>query len=182
MTWAWQTPLKVMLTALLSRNFFLIAPSCNEWWVVLTAGDGLAFTLEERVRLWRGHVPHDWFWVYDRCDKDWECFQRELEACITRDGFELESVGLLGPDYINKDESLPWNSWGYKSMITNDVRRPASFLTSDILGQLRECEAWERVVWNYSALTQLVRATVLLKDLPKCKDPQYLQMKCTEEP
>lgn len=153
------------------------------------AGDGLAFTLEERVRLWRGHVPHDWFWVYDRGDTDWDFFRRELEACITRDGFELEFVGLLGPDYISDDASLPWNSWGCKSMVTSNVYRPASFLTSNkTLVQLRECEAWGPVVWNYSALTQfvwrgvsfaagataLLAPTALLKELPQCIDPQYL--------
>ncbi|KAJ2983802.1 hypothetical protein NQ176_g424 [Zarea fungicola] len=116
-------------------------------------------------------------------------FRRELEACITRDGFELEFVGLLGPDYISDDASLPWNSWGCKSMVTSNVYRPASFLTSNkTLVQLRECEAWGPVVWNYSALTQfvwrgvsfaagataLLAPTALLKELPQCIDPQYL--------
>lgn len=49
------------------------------------------------ARLWRGRVPHDWFWGYDRGDRDCKLFQRELEACITSDGFEMEFVGVLDP-------------------------------------------------------------------------------------
>lgn len=153
------------------------------------AGDGLAFTLAERCRLWRGHVPHDWFWVYDRGEKEWESFRRELEACITGDGFELEFMVVLGPDYIGNDELLPWNAWGCKSMITSNVCRHAKFLKSDELSQLRECEAWGQIVWKYSALTQFVERqvgfmagatalltpTALLKHLPQVRDPQYLQ-------
>jgi hypothetical protein len=157
----------------------------------LEAGDGLAFTLEQRVRLWRGHVPHDWIWVYDRGEREWGSFRRELEACAILDGFELEFVGVAGPDYIRKDESPPWNTWGCRSIIASNASRPADFATADTLSQLRDCEAWERVAWSYSGLTQYVKRqisfmagatslltpTVHLKNLRQFKDPQYLQAK-----
>lgn len=125
-----------------------------------TAGDGLTFTREQRVKLWRGYVSHDWYWVYDRSVKEWESFRQRLTACMTRDGYDVEFIGLLGPDYLQKDSSVPWNCWNCKAMISSDVSRRADLLESGTLAQLPECEPWQQVVWNYTDLTQYVKEKV----------------------
>ncbi|KID63637.1 uncharacterized protein G6M90_00g064370 [Metarhizium brunneum] len=64
-------------------------------------GDKLLFTKQERVKIWRGHGPSDWLWVFDRSATDWSPFRRNLIKATAEDGFRLDFVLLAGPDQIN---------------------------------------------------------------------------------
>lgn len=105
------------------------------------------FTKTERVRLWKGYVPSDWYWPYDRSESEWFDFQRNLTEVITKDGFKVSWVALCGPDYVRID-CLPSSlEWGCKEIIVSNIGRRADFVrrARNTLTNLRGCEAWEKL-------------------------------------
>jgi cytidyltransferase-like protein len=114
-------------------------------------GSGLVFTKEERVRLWRGYVPHDWYWIYDQDLRQWSSFRRLLTDIITQDGFDIDFAVLAGPDHI-KQGSLPCTPWDCDEIIVSDVGRAADFVTTSSILQLKDCETWEPVIWPDEAV------------------------------
>ena len=123
------------------------------------AGDGLVLTKDERVRLWRGHGPHDWRWVYDRTIEEWYSFRHNLTEAVSRDGFNLKFTLLAGPDYIKRDSTMPWNAWNCEEIVTSDIGRAADFAIANHLLQLPDCEPWEPVAWSNDTLAHYVEAS-----------------------
>jgi len=110
-------------------------------------GENLQLSQHERVRLWRGHRPSSWFWVYDETlKKDWGSFQRALVTAATSDGFNLEFALLCGPDHVAPNVISP-HAWGCNTIVVGEADRPATF--NPILGlppqRLQNCHPWELV-------------------------------------
>ena len=127
-------------------------------------GQGLVLTKDQRVQVWRGDVPHDWYWVYDRSLREWHSFRSRLTDAISREGFDLKFVVLSGPDYIRRDSLLPWNAWDCEEIIVSDVGRSADFAApEDTLWQLKDCMPWEHAVFDgEEAIQHAIQKAALL--------------------
>ncbi|KAF2252758.1 hypothetical protein BU26DRAFT_208745 [Trematosphaeria pertusa] len=124
-------------------------------------GESLVFTKDQRVQLWRGYVPHDWYWVYDRSTREWDSFRRELTDAITRDGFDLRFVVLTGPDHLMRNSPPPWKAWDCEEIIVSDMSRSADFTNQrGPLGRLKDCESWEHVFWDDEEATRYATKVV----------------------
>ena len=118
-------------------------------------GQSLVFGKAQRIRLWQGNGPQDWYWVYDGSMKDWSQFRGRLTRAIVNDGFDIKFVVLTGPDYISRQASLPWDAWNCEEIIVSNVSRLADFATSsDTLWRLPDCEPWKKISWNGHEATQ----------------------------
>lgn len=133
------------------RDFNIIAaivvPLDDKSLIDAAKKNAIIFSKAERVRLWKGYVPSDWYWTFDRSESDWYSFQQSLTQVITKDGFELSWVALCGPDYVRIDFLPPASAWGCKEIIVSDIGRPADFnhRARNKLIVLRGCEAWEKL-------------------------------------
>ena len=110
--------------------------------------DAVIFTKAERVRLWKGYVPSDWYWIYDQSVREWFDFQNRLTRVIKKDGFQVSWVLLCGPYYVGVDCLPSAKQWGCKEIIVSDIGRPANFTcrARNTLTDLNGCEAWKRLV------------------------------------
>jgi len=103
----------------------------------------LIFNKDERVRLWKGYMPSDWYWMYDRSMSEWYGFQEHLNQVITKVGFDVRWVLLCGPDHVKVNEVPLISQWGCKDIIVSNVSRPADFISPTVnkLKMLAGCEA-----------------------------------------
>ncbi|KAK2873278.1 hypothetical protein FQN49_002468 [Arthroderma sp. PD_2] len=119
-------------------------------------GEGLLFTQDQRVQLWQGEYgPSDWYWVYDRTEKDWDYFQRRLTEDISRDGFDLKFTVLCGPDHIGLNKVPSGLPFGCDEVFVSDVSRRADFVRSPRLRKLNGCSDWEKISLDDGYLEQL---------------------------
>jgi hypothetical protein len=135
----------------------------------------LIFNKNERIRLWKGYVPSDWYWIYDRSVNEWFGFQERLTQAITEDGFDISWVLLCGPDYVKVNGVPPIPQWGCKDIIVSNFGRPADFIfpTVNKLKTLEGCEAWKGITLDLQAL----QSTSWLYSRIFMIDPIYAQCK-----
>ena len=102
----------------------------------------------ERVRLWRGYVPADDFWVYDGSELAFCKFRRQLIERVTQDDFELKFSLLCGPDHMQDMSEFPSGPWDCKEIFFSDISRDKSptMTGSMSLKQLDLYGPWKRVV------------------------------------
>ncbi|KAI4604160.1 hypothetical protein KJ359_000288 [Pestalotiopsis sp. 9143b] len=91
----------------------------------------LHLDLEQRLQLVRGGIPEDLVrsgvWVFPADAGQWyQGVQPRLRDACRADGFEVEFVELLGPDYVKRD--WPQCS-GMNGVVTSNVCRAADFVT-----------------------------------------------------
>ncbi|KAI0174307.1 hypothetical protein BJ166DRAFT_511745 [Pestalotiopsis sp. NC0098] len=91
----------------------------------------LHLDLEQRLQLVRGGVPEDLVqsgvWVFPADAGQWyQGVQPRLRDACRDDGFEVEFVELLGPDYVKRE--WPQCS-GMHGVVTSNVCRAADFVT-----------------------------------------------------
>ncbi|KAJ9602330.1 hypothetical protein H2200_013185 [Cladophialophora chaetospira] len=104
------------------------------------------FSFQQRVKLWQGYGPSDWYWVCDReSDSAWHAFEAGLIQSARRDGFKLKFVSVLGPDYADMTKGVAWNY--LREHIVSDIARSADFVATEgaSLKQLPGCDPWETV-------------------------------------
>ena len=73
----------------------------------------------ERVRLWRGYVPADDFWVYDGSELAFCKFRRQLIERVIQDDFELK-FSLLALIICKTCQNFclgPGTAWRFSSAI-----------------------------------------------------------------
>lgn len=121
--------------------------------------NALIFTKAERIRLWEGYGPSEWYWIYDRSVSEWRCFQERLTQTITKDGFDISWVILCGSDYVGVNGVPPIPVWGCKDIIVSDVGRPADFISPTMkrMKMLEGCEAWSEAVLDLEALQRYAK-------------------------
>ncbi|KAI2468617.1 hypothetical protein F4781DRAFT_254363 [Annulohypoxylon bovei var. microspora] len=107
----------------------------------------VCFTIKQRVRLWTGDGgPHDWLWVYDRGRTGWEAFREILERNVSRDGFPLEFINVIGPDHFEKYDGRRRIVSGCDNTIISDVGRKAGFVFAHAtLTEVRGCGHWKPI-------------------------------------
>jgi hypothetical protein len=109
-------------------------------------GEDLILFKKQRVELWRGkYWPHDWLWVYDRTEQEWEEFRCLLTNRTIDNGFDVSFILLCGPDYVRQHGLPPPLSWGCSDAITSDVSRVADFVLPTSLRTLKNCTPWEKI-------------------------------------
>ncbi|KAN0089981.1 hypothetical protein V8E51_018560 [Hyaloscypha variabilis] len=128
-------------------------------WKLRDQENPLIFHKDERVRLWKGHVPGDWYWMYDRSISEWYGFQERLTQAITKDGFDVRWVLLCGPDHVKVNEVPQLPLWGCQDIIVSNVGRPAEFVspTGNKLKMLAGYEAWEGITPDLKALQRYAK-------------------------
>lgn len=140
----------------------LIAIPHNEWWIerklyrsrqgqTRSNGADLHLKLKQRYELLNDGIPietkRDGVWVFPGKPEDWWRFQGRMKSLCERDGFEIEFVELLGPDYVSKTQ--PQCS-GVHGVVTSNVCRKADFVADSVangteLLRLRGFGAWEKL-------------------------------------
>jgi hypothetical protein len=136
----------------------------------------LIFKKNERVRLWQGYVPSDWYWTYDRSVSEWYGFQKRLTQAAAKDGFDVRWAVLCGPDYVTVNGVPPIPAWGCKDIIVSNAGRPANFVspTMNSLKTLKGCQAWEGITLDLETLQRWAKesASWLISGIfmvaPKC--------------
>ncbi|KAH6645847.1 hypothetical protein BKA67DRAFT_663730 [Truncatella angustata] len=127
----------------------------------------LHLSFAQRYRLVRQGVPdrltRSGVWVFPEGLGDWWMFQNKLMTACRGDGFAVEFVELLGPDYVVQQR--PQCS-GYHGVVTSNVCRKADFVPgavhgdqlvrlegfgpwgrSDVGGEVRDEERMKSSVW-----------------------------------
>jgi hypothetical protein len=102
----------------------------------------------ERVRLWRGNVPADDFWVYDDSENALRKFQHELIDRVAQDGLELKFSLLCGPDHMQGMSDFPSEPWGCKEIFFSDISRDTNLISKGSISpeQLDLYGPWKRTV------------------------------------
>jgi hypothetical protein len=117
----------------------------------LKGGDNqLKLTKCERVKLWQGHELSDYLWVYTGSEVYWDLFQDRLIRDTARDGFEVKTCLLCGPEYVQDMEDMRfWRyPFGCDELFSSDVSRDSPIMPDKHTGpkRLREYSPWERSV------------------------------------
>lgn len=118
--------------------------------------NAMLFTQAERVKLWNGYVPSDWYWTFGRSTSEWFDFKERLTAAITQDGFNISWVVLTGPDYFEINKEPPVPNWDCKEGIVSNVSRPPYFAPCEVsvLTTLSGCEAWKELMLDIESGTE----------------------------
>ncbi|KAK6067965.1 hypothetical protein SCUP515_09878 [Seiridium cupressi] len=89
----------------------------------------LHLDIDQRAKLLRDGIPEDLkrkgVWAFPEDLGEWWTFHPRLRDLCERDGFELEFVELLGPDYVL--QTFPQCS-GMHGVVTSNVCRKADFV------------------------------------------------------
>ncbi|KAI9682423.1 MAG: hypothetical protein M1829_000215 [Trizodia sp. TS-e1964] len=146
----------------------------------------VVFTMAERIRLWQGDSPDQWFWIYDQGGTMWENFRYALQGTISVDGFRINWILLQGPDHIQVGRGISMTGWACSGVIVSNCSRPADFISrKSKLKTLTNCEDWEGTAPDVPTLFQDARKaadaelTQLFKTCPKtaqrmvAEDPHY---------
>ena len=104
------------------------------------------FSQVDRFVLWRGYENHHWHWTFDRWTPDWYAFRDKLIETAAAEGFELEFVTLMGPDYLARHHDERWRFsgyWGSKTVMVSDAGRSAESLKwNGTLLPVHGCDSW----------------------------------------
>ena len=104
------------------------------------------FSKAERVRLWQGHVPSDWCWVYPYSVDKWSAFKRHLTAIAEKDGFEIVFTQLCGSDCFHQQFEPPLKLGFCNELIVSGVNRDAGFYRhADQLTSLPGYQPWKKI-------------------------------------
>ena len=115
----------------------------------------------ERVRLWRGYVPADDFWVYDGSVLTFHKLRRQLIERVAQDDFELKFSLLCGPDHIQDMSEFPSEPWDCKEIFFSDISRDTD-LTSTGSMSLKELDLygpWKRIVIDCEWAKKIAEST-----------------------
>lgn len=118
--------------------------------------DATLFTQADRIRLWNGCVPSDWYWTYDRSMTEWFDFKERLTAVISQDGFNITWTALTGPDLFKVNEEPPVPNWDCEEVIVSNVGRAAYFAPCGVSGltTLSGCDAWRELILDNEPRTE----------------------------
>jgi hypothetical protein len=121
--------------------------------------NSMIFTRSERIRLWNGYGPSDWYWTYGGSKLEWDAFQERLTKAIVDEGFEVSWVMLCGPDYVQVNRLPTGAKWCCKEFLISDIGRPADFtsLDSSRLITIKGCDPWESITPDFEALERYAR-------------------------
>lgn len=121
-----------------------------------STGEQLVLSKDQRLQLWRDHVPYDKYWIYDRSMEEWCAFRRRLEDATRSDGFELRFTVIYGSDYLDPRETPRWLVWNCKEAIVSDAGRHSEVVCENgKLLQLPGCSSWKVPSWNSEEIRRI---------------------------
>lgn len=107
--------------------------------------DRLLYSLDERKKLWEQDTEFpDWACVVDgdKWDADETGIHTSLWNNVSKEGFELNLVTLIGPDYVSYAKGA--STCGNREVMTSDAGRPVDFVGTNGLLQLPNCSPWKK--------------------------------------
>lgn len=111
----------------------------------------LLFSKHQRVQLFREdrNLPPN-VWVFDRSERDWGTFLERTLSAIRVDGFNIQFMTLVGPDYVTMNGIHNPGRWGCEDTIVSDCCRPAHFASTyhDTPMTISRCDNWTHVAFD----------------------------------
>jgi hypothetical protein len=134
----------------------------------------LKLTKSERVKLWLGHEPSDYLWVFAVSEDYWEPFRDKLIENTKRDGFEVKLCSLCGPDHVERlgDSSFRSYPWGCDELFSSDISRDSTIMQPGHTApkQLRRHSPWEGAANVWTCHPTDDRLFYTLRFVPKPED------------
>lgn len=76
----------------------------------LNSDNLLKLTKNERIKLWNGHEPSGYLWIYTGSEAGWRPFRDRIILDTALDGFQVKLGVLCGPEYVEDLEDM--SDWG----------------------------------------------------------------------
>ncbi|ROT40427.1 hypothetical protein SODALDRAFT_96197 [Sodiomyces alkalinus F11] len=117
-----------------------------------------------RAQLWReaeGLPPH--VFVFEKPNSEWGVFREQVERATRADGFRVEFMALVGPDYVSLRGFHDPSKWGCRNTMVTDACRPVDFVAGGMYGtgspmRLSACDEWRHVNFKPAVVQRLLRA------------------------
>lgn len=117
-----------------------------------------------RVRLWRnaaGLPPN--VLVFERPGDEWHVFCEQVGRAIRADGFRVEFMALVGPNYVSLSGFHDPTKWGCRNTMVTDACRPVDFVSGGGDGtgtpmRISACDDWKPVGTKSPAVRRFLEA------------------------
>ncbi|KAL2753541.1 hypothetical protein ACRALDRAFT_212404 [Sodiomyces alcalophilus JCM 7366] len=108
----------------------------------------------------RGLPPN--VFVFEKPDGEWRAFCEQVARAIRADGFSVEFMALVGPDYVSLSGIHDPTKWGCRNTMVTDVCRPVDFVAGGGNGgtpmRISACDEWKRVSFRPSDVGRFLEA------------------------